>query len=79
MNRYLFEYRFRGEEWALEIMAESREEAIARVQALPWAQYKGEIQLTVPVVTPSIWAKVAFASCFAVGAVFAFLVAFIWK
>ena len=79
MNRYLFEYRFRGEEWGLEIMAESPEDAVARVQSLPWAKYKGQIYLTVPAGTPSNWAKVAFASCLAVGFAFAFLVVFILK
>lgn len=42
-NRYLFEYRYGGAEWAFEIIATSPEEARERLKAISWAQYKGEI------------------------------------
>ena len=73
-KRYLFEYRFQGDAWGIEIMARSPQEAKYRVQALPLAQYKGEIALTVAVEKPSTLSKVLFAGCFVAGfAVAAFL------
>ena len=43
VNRYLFEYRHEGAEWALEIRARDLNDAKARLQTLPWAQYRGEV------------------------------------
>jgi hypothetical protein len=42
-NRYLFEYRHEGSEWALEVRARDLDDAKARLQTLPSAQYRGEI------------------------------------
>lgn len=42
-KRYLFEYRHEGAEWALELHARDLDDAKARLAALPWAEYKGEI------------------------------------
>jgi len=42
-NRYLFEYRHDGAEWALELRARDLDDAKARLRAIPWAQYRGEI------------------------------------
>lgn len=44
-NRYLFEYRHEGSEWALEVRARDIDDAKARLKAMPWAQLKGEIVL----------------------------------
>ena len=49
IKRYLFEYRHEGSEWALEIPARDLEDAKARLKAMPWAQYRGEVALTVTV------------------------------
>lgn len=49
-QRYLFEYKFDGAEWGIEIKAASPSEARERLKAISWAQYKGEIQATIPVV-----------------------------
>ncbi len=46
-KRYLFEYRFKGSEWGIEISAASPEEAKERVNAMMWAQYRGEIFATI--------------------------------
>jgi len=43
VNRYLFEYRHEGAEWALEIRARDLDDAKARLRTLPWAQYRGEV------------------------------------
>lgn len=43
VNRFLFEYRHEGAEWALEIQARDLDDAKARLRTLPWAQYRGEI------------------------------------
>lgn len=42
-KRYLFEYRHEGAEWALEVRARDLNDAKARLAALPWSQYRGEI------------------------------------
>jgi hypothetical protein len=48
-QRYLFEYKFDDAEWGIEIKATSPSEARERLKAISWAQYKGEIQATIPV------------------------------
>lgn len=48
-RRYLFEYRYEGSDWGLEIIARSPEEARERLGALTWARYKGEIAAKIPV------------------------------
>ncbi|ABA04538.1 conserved hypothetical protein [Nitrobacter winogradskyi Nb-255] len=48
-QRYLFEYKFDGAEWGVEIKAASPNEALERLKAISWAKYKGEIYATVPV------------------------------
>jgi len=48
-NRYLFEYRHEGTEWALEVRARDLDDAKARLQTLPWAQYRGEIVASGPI------------------------------
>jgi hypothetical protein len=48
-NRYLFEYRFDGAEWGIEITAKSPDEARDRLQALNWARYKGQIAARIAV------------------------------
>lgn len=48
-QRYLFEYRFEGAEWGIEIVARSPGEAKERLNAMNWAQYKGEIKAKIPV------------------------------
>ena len=47
-ERHLFEYRFNGSAYGIEIKAANAEEAEARLKALPWAQYKGRIFATIP-------------------------------
>lgn len=49
MNRYLFEYRYAGSEWGLEIIASNPEEAWERINALRWATYKGEVAAKIAV------------------------------
>jgi hypothetical protein len=48
-ERYLFEYRFNGAEWGIEIKAANPTEAHERLKALAWAQYRGRIFATIPV------------------------------
>jgi hypothetical protein len=48
-KRYLFEYRHDGAEWAMEISARDLDDAKARLKALPWAKYQGEVFATVHV------------------------------
>lgn len=42
-KRYLFEYSHEGAEWSLEIRARDLDDAKARLAAIPWSQYRGEI------------------------------------
>jgi len=48
-GRHLFEYRFDGVEWGLEIIAANPAEAQERLKALAWARYRGVITAKVPV------------------------------
>lgn len=43
-KRYLFDYRHEGAEWSLEIRARDLDDAKARLAAIPWSQYRGEIE-----------------------------------
>lgn len=47
-ERHLFEYRYEGSEWGIEIKAASAEEAEERLKALAWARYKGRVIATIP-------------------------------
>jgi hypothetical protein len=47
-QRHLFEYRYGGSEWGIEINAESQEDAQQRLKALAWAHYKGRVVATIP-------------------------------
>ena len=58
-NRYLFEYRHEGAEWAIEIRARDLDDAKARLRTLPWAQYRGEIVSSGPVPGGGIIGQVA--------------------
>lgn len=49
---YLFEYPHEGGVWALKVKARSPEDAQARLKALAWARYKGEVAATIPVPSP---------------------------
>lgn len=49
MARHLFEYRHQGADWALEIEADSVDDAKERLKALTWARYNGEIRAKVRV------------------------------
>jgi hypothetical protein len=57
LKRHLFEYRHEGSEWGVEIMAASRADAIARLKAVAWAQYRGEVfaKLAVPGTRKAGW------------------------
>ncbi|WHQ69478.1 hypothetical protein [Methylorubrum extorquens] len=46
---YLFEYPHDGGTWALKVKASSPEDAQARLKAMAWARYKGEVAATIPV------------------------------
>lgn len=50
-NQYLFEYRHEGAEWAIQIPAASAEDAHARLKKIPWAEYRGEVKMMLPVPT----------------------------
>jgi hypothetical protein len=51
VKTYLFSYPYQGHQYSLEIKAESREEAEGRFKAIPWGQYDGELQVTIPAST----------------------------
>jgi hypothetical protein len=52
-KRFLFEYRHEGAEWALELSARDLDDAKARLKALPWAKYKGEVAMKIRLPRPS--------------------------
>jgi hypothetical protein len=59
-ERHLFEYRYDGSEWGIEIKAASAEEAQERLKALAWAQYKGRVIATIPAAPEPIFRFAAF-------------------
>ena len=48
-KKYLFDYRYGGAEWGIEIEAKDPQEARERLNALAWARYQGEIVTKVPI------------------------------
>lgn len=48
-KRYLYEYRHEGADWGIEIVASSRADAQARLKALAFARYQGEVKLKLPI------------------------------
>jgi len=48
-QKYLFTYRFDGDQYGFDIPARSPAEAKARLIAMGLARYDGEIKLTIPV------------------------------
>ena len=57
-GRYLFEYRFNGSEWAIEITAKNPEEAKQRLGALTWARYRGEITARIPIPSTNLFNRI---------------------
>lgn len=57
-RRYLFEYRHEGTEWAIEVKAQNLDDAKARVRAMAWAQYRGEIALTVRIPGTGLFSRI---------------------
>jgi len=49
---HLFDYPYRGSRWGFTIRAASREDAEARLKALGWAQYSGQLHETIPAMSP---------------------------
>jgi hypothetical protein len=46
---YLFEYWFRGECWAFEIVAKNHDEAKQRLYCMSGAEYKGQVKAKIAV------------------------------
>jgi len=49
MKKFLFNYRYEGADYGLDVVADNVEEAKGRVRAMSLARYDGEIFVTVPV------------------------------
>jgi hypothetical protein len=47
-STHLFSYRFEGKAYTVDIKAKDAEEAKARLKALAWAQYDGELVTRIP-------------------------------
>jgi hypothetical protein len=58
-RRYLFEYRHDGRWWGLQIAATDADDALARLRALAFAQYRGEVIANIPLPTAGLrnWAN----------------------
>ena len=54
---YLFEYRHDGRWWGLQITASDAEDARARLRALAFAQYRGEVFASIPVPAGGLWTR----------------------
>jgi hypothetical protein len=46
---YVFNYPYKGQTWGFDIKATSPEDAQARLKALAWAEYDGELGLVIEV------------------------------
>lgn len=46
---FLFTYRYDGANWELPIKAKTPEEARARLNRIPYAEYTGELVVSIPV------------------------------
>lgn len=49
MPKYLFDYRYNGDEYGVDIEADTLSEAKARLSAMSFARYAGEIKATIKV------------------------------
>jgi hypothetical protein len=45
---FLFEYRFAGAEWGIQISAADAAEAREKIRSVALAHYKGEVAMTIP-------------------------------
>ncbi len=48
-RKFLFDYRHEGETYCVDIVARDPVEAKAKLQAMSWATYQGEIFATIPI------------------------------
>ncbi len=46
---YLFSYNYEGAKWAFDIMAPNEEDAKKRLARIAFAQFDGELMMTIPV------------------------------
>lgn len=49
MKRFMFDYRFDGSEYSIDIFARSPEEAKAKLSAINFARYAGEVRAVIPI------------------------------
>lgn len=49
LKRYMFDYRFDGSEYSIDIFAQSPAEAKAKLNALAFARYSGEVKALIPI------------------------------
>lgn len=64
---YLFSYNYDGSKWGFEIQARDADDAIARVRRLAFAQYDGELKLSIPATPDTAWRSFARKIRFALG------------
>jgi hypothetical protein len=55
---YLFSYAHDGSRWSFEIQARDQEDAMARLNRIPFAAYDGELKLSIPATPTTIWGEV---------------------
>lgn len=56
-KKYLFEYRYNGDTYGLDIVAETPEDAKGKLSAMGLARYCGEIKATISVPGGNWWMK----------------------
>jgi hypothetical protein len=52
---YLVEYPYQGERWCIKVAATSWDDARDRIRALGFAEIKGPIEESIPVMSPRGW------------------------
>jgi len=64
---YLFSYAHDGARWSFEIKARDKDDAISRLNRIPFAAYDGELIANIPASPSSIWQTISRRFCALVG------------
>lgn len=58
-KRFMFDYRFDGAEYSIDIFARSPAEAQAKLSALAFARYAGEVRTIIPIPSTGLFGRIS--------------------
>lgn len=58
LKRFMFDYRFDGSEYSIDIFARTPDEARAKLSALAFAQFAGEVKAVIPIPSASLIGRI---------------------